>query len=128
MTVDTNIGATTDLFGKYVADLQTGVAINGNAISGELFYQTDYTGFSSDPDLQVGNFLAIHCNIPGHTADEYSISVTVTNPSVLDSDGIIVLRIADKSTQTVTVVASADGLDPYTKVFSLSDLVCDPES
>ena len=127
MTVDTNIGATTDLFGKYVADLQENVVIGSNSISGHLLYQDDYTGFSSKPEEQTGNYLAIHCNIPGHTADEYSISVKVTNPVTLDSDGIVVLRIADKDSQTITVVASASGLDPYTKVFRLSDLVCDSE-
>lgn len=128
MTVDTNIGATTDLFGKYVSDLQEDVVIKSNSIEGHLLYQDNYTGFSSKPEEQTGNYLAIHCNIPNHSTSEYSISVKVTNPVTLDSDGIVVLRIADKSTQTITVVASASGLDDYVKVYTLSDLVCDPAS
>lgn len=127
MTVDTLIGASTDLFGKTVDELQENVAIGSNAITGHLFYQDDYTGFSSKPEEQTGNYLAIHCNIPGHSTSEYSISVKVTNPVTLDSDGIVVLRIADKTSQTVTVVASADGLDSYTKVFTLSGLTVDSE-
>ena len=44
-----------------------------------------------------------------------------------DDDGIAVLRIADKSTQTVTVVARKEGYSDVTKVFTLTDLVCEAE-
>ena len=90
-----------------------------------MFYQTDYTGFSSDPDLQVGNFLVFHCNVAGMTADQYNISVKITNPVNLDADGIFVGRIADKNLQTITVVASAAGYETVTKVYDLSGLTCD---
>lgn len=83
-------------------------------------YVDDYTGFSSIVEEQSGNYLALHAEVP--ELPEATISVKVTNPVTLDADGDVVLRIADKSTQTVTVVASADGYDSVTKVFSLTGL------
>ena len=122
MTVDTNIGSTTDLFGKTVDDLQQDIVIGTNAITGTLHYVEDYTGFSSDPAMQEGNFIAIHCNVPGLTADRYSISVSITNPITLDADGIYVGYVANKDSQTITVVASASGYESVTKTYSLSGL------
>lgn len=52
--------------------------------------------------------------------------MTVTNPVTLDPDGIVVLRIADKATQTITVVASKEGYESVTKVFTLTGLTCEP--
>lgn len=101
--------------------MQQNVSVGKTGITGTLKYVEDYTGFSSDPELQSGNFLAVHFEVPN--AEDVKITVTVTNPSVLDEDGCIVLRIADKDLQTVTVVAEADG-QTITKVYDLSDLVC----
>ena len=66
--------------------------------------------------------MAIHCeaNVSGAT-----IVVTVTNPVTLDPDGDIVLKIRDKSTQTVKVVASKVGYATVTKVFGLTGLTCE---
>ena len=61
------------------------------------------------------------------TADRYTISVKITNPVNLDSDGIFVGRIADKDLQTITVVASDGVHEDVTKVYNLSSLTCDPE-
>lgn len=115
-----------DLFGKTVTDLQDNVAIRGDAISGTLKYVSDYTGFSSDVSLQSGNYIAIHASVPG--VDDVTITVKVTKEVTLDADGVAVLRIADKSSQTITVVASKRGYKPVTKVYSLSDLICESES
>ncbi|MBO7452214.1 MAG: hypothetical protein J6U54_17950 [Clostridiales bacterium] len=118
-----NVSAITDdsedLFGKTVSDLQQDISVGRTGITGTLKYVDDYTGFSGDPSLQSGNYLALHCEVPD--ASDVSITVTVTNPSVLDPDGDIVLRIADKDTQTVTVVAVADG-QTLRKTFSLRGL------
>lgn len=59
--------------------------------------------------------------------DDAAISVKVTNPVVLNDDGIAVLRIADKDSQTITVVASKSGLESVTKVYSLSGLTVETE-
>lgn len=122
LSVDANIGVSVDLFGKTVGDLQEGVVIGNDTITGTLKYVGDYTGFSSDTELQSGNYIAIHADVPG--VDDVTITVTVTNPVTLDEDGIAVLRIADKSSQTITVVASKEGYDSVTKTFGLDSLTC----
>ena len=42
----------TDLLGKTAEDLQYGITMKGNKISGTLKHVTDYTTFSSIPDEQ----------------------------------------------------------------------------
>ena len=123
LTVTPNVDPSVDLLGKIVTDLQDNIAIRNGAISGNLKYVADYTGFSSDASLQSGNYIAIQASVPG--VDDVTITVKVTNPVTLDEDGIAVLRIADKSSQTITVVASKDGFAPVTKVYSLSELSCE---
>lgn len=118
-----NVSPLEDLFGKTIGDLQTGVSISGNNISGTLKYVDDYIGFSSKTEEQTGNYLVLH--FATDVADA-KITVTVTKPSVLDADGIIVLRIADKDSQTVTVVAEKDGYQTARKVFSLTGLTLEP--
>lgn len=80
----------------------------------------DYTGFSSKVAEQSGNYIVIHADVPD--VDDAIITVKVTNPVTLDDDGIAVLKIADKDSQTITVVASKDGYDSVTKVYSLTGL------
>lgn len=111
-----------DLFGKTVSDLQSNVVINDDTITGTLNYIDEYTGFSSDEALTSGNYIALHANVPG--VDNAVITVKVTNPVKLDEDGVVVLRIADKSSQTITVVASKEGYSPISKVYSLDRLIC----
>lgn len=126
MSIDTDISASEDLFGKVVSDLQDEIAIGVNgAVTGELKYISDYTGFDSRPEMQVGNYIAIHCttNVAGAT-----ISVKITNPVTLDDDGIFVGRIADKDTQTITITASAEGYQTTTKVLTLDGLTCESAS
>ena len=93
--------------------------IGEDAISGNLAYVSDYTGFSGDPELQSGNYLALHFEATGNA----TITVTLTGTVTLTDDGIIVLRIADKDTQVITVTAT-DGTTTVTKTYSLTGLVC----
>lgn len=124
LTLDTDIAADENLFGLTVSDLQSNVAISGNAITGTLHYIEDYsTAFVGDE--AEGNYLAIHASVPD--VDDVTITVTVTNPVTLDPDGICVCRIRDKSTQTITVVASKEGYASVTKVYTLSGLTCETE-
>lgn len=123
LTVDTDVDALEDLFGKTIDDLQDSIEIGDDEITGTLLYVDDYTGFSGDVSLQSGNYLVIHASVPD--VEDVTISVKVTNPVTLDDDGIAVLRIADKSTQTVTVVASKQGCETVTRVFTLDGLTCE---
>ena len=125
MSVDFDIEDSIDLLGKVASDLQENVAAEGNAISGTLKYVADYTGFSGDHSLQSGNFIALHAEVPG--VDDAVITVKVTNEVELDEDGIAVLRIADKSSQTIKVVASKDGFKSVTKTYDLTGLICETE-
>lgn len=120
MSVDTSIPEGVSLFGKELDDLQENIVIGDTGISGTLKYVTGYTGFSGDPDLQQGNFLALHVNVPA----DATVTVKLTNTVTLDEDRTIVLRIADKSSQTITIVVSKTGAESITKTFSLTGLTC----
>ena len=122
LTVDTNVSASEDLFGKTIDDLQENVVIGSDSISGTLKFVDDYTGFSSDPAMQSGNYLVIHCTT--NNSDPITVEVVggTSGPRQLDADGIIVLRIADKDTQSIQVVSGN-----VTKNYSLTDLVLNEE-
>ena len=113
----------TDLFGKVASDLQENIVVGSSSITGTLKAVTGYTGFSSDPALQDGNFIALHVG----TSTPATITVEIVNgisgPVTLDPDGIWVGRIADKDTQTIRVIATA-GTQTVTKNYSLTGLTC----
>ena len=128
MSVDADIPASEDLFGKTVSDLQSNVHVGASAITGTLHYLDDYTGFSSKVEEQSGNYLAIHA------ADANADSVTVElvggtkGPVTLDSDGLIVLRIANKDTQSVKVTSYKNGVAKDVKTYSLTGLVVEAQA
>lgn len=95
----------------------------GNGLTGTLKYVDNYTGFSGDPELQEGNYLVFHAAVPN--VEDVTIKATMDNTSTLDEDGIGVFRVRDKSSQTLTIVASKEGYDSVTKVYSLSGLTCE---
>ena len=117
-----------DLLGKEADDLQEDVAVANGAITGTLKYVTGYTGFSGDVSEQSGNYLALKVTaIEGATITVELINGTVGHPVTLDEDGMIVIRIADKTTQSVEVVATKDSLSE-TQRFSLTGLTLTPQS
>ena len=122
LEVDANIDPTSDFWGYTVDDLQENVKIGKNSITGTLRYIEDYSS-AFPAGLDSGNYIAIHASVPDE--DDVTITVTVTNPSVLDEDGIAILRIADKNSQTIKVVASKEGYESVTKEYSLKNLVCE---
>ncbi len=116
-----------DLFGKSVTDLQTGVAVNGTAVTGTLKYVDDYTGFSGTVSEQSGNYLVLQATVEEGTTVTAQVIGGDHGPSTLDSDGIIILRIRN-TTQTVQFVASSDGADTNTQTFTLSGLTLEEET
>lgn len=122
LSVDSDISAGTDLLGKSVSDLQSGITIGSDAITGTLKYVTGYTGFSGDVSEQSGNYIALHCESAG--ADKITVELingTVGHPVELDDDGLIVIRITDKATQKIKVVAY-EGERTVEKVYGLTGL------
>ena len=122
--VNTDIAADFDLFGKVIGDLQSDIVIGDSGITGTLKYVTGYTGFSSDVSMQSGNFLAIKCETPNLSTETITVEVVngTSGAVTLDDDGVIVLRIADKDTQSVRVTATRSGLTTWTKTYSLTGL------
>ena len=125
MSVDADISTSVDLLGKTVNQLQSGITVGANSVSGTLLYVDDYTGFSpSTPELQVGNYLALHFETPD-VADS-TITVELVGgqfgPKNLDEDGICIFRVTDETTQKIKVTATADGYTTSTKTYSLKGL------
>ena len=125
LSVDANIPDTVDLFGKKASDLQENIGVYSlsQVIDGTLKYVDDYSS-AFGGDLSSGNYLALHITTPG--IDDATITVEIINgtsgPVTLDPDGLWIGRIADKSTQTVKVVASKEGYDSVALNFRLNAL------
>lgn len=116
----------TELFGKQVSDLQTDLDVGNDAITGTLKYVTGYTGFSGNPDLQKGNFIALKVTAETGTTVQMKLENGESDWVTLDSDMNIVMRIADKDTQRVLVKASKDGVT-VTDSFGLSGMTVETE-
>ena len=131
LEVDASIGASVDLLGKYVADLQANVVVGVHEITGKLNYIDDYTGFSGDPKEQVGWYLAVHAAVPDVTGVTIKLKTSdKAGDKVLDpSDGILILRVTEKAAVNdvkLTFTAYKDGCAPYSKTFALKNLTLLP--
>lgn len=131
MTVDAESG-TQVVLGKEVSDLQSNVTVDGTAISGTLNYVTDYTQFSSQTELQSGNYLALKFSDIDPTATSVKVGLV---PSAIgmdlveiidDPDKNGVFRITNKDTQKLHVVTS-DGTNEKTQIFDLSGLTLEAQ-
>ena len=122
LAVSPIIPAGIEMWGKTTDDLQKDIVVHANSITGTLKYVSDYSS-AFGGDLAKGNYIALHFETPGCTGA--TVTVTVTNPVTLDEDMTAVLRIADPSTQTITVSASKSNFTTTTRVYSLKGLVCE---
>lgn len=110
-----------DLFGKDAGDLQEDIEISNGAITGKLKHVTDYTGFSSKVEEQSGNYLGLKIEAESDSITVELVGGTLGHPVTLDEDGMIVLKIADTSTQSINVVATK-GTVSETLSFSIAGL------
>ena len=115
----------TDLLGKTADDLQENIVIGSDlAITGTLKYVDDYSSaFGTGEDS--GNYIAIKFESDEDAIITAEVVNGVHGPVTLDEDGILVARIADKSSQTIKIVASKDG-NSVTKIYTLDGLTCNP--
>lgn len=117
---------TDDLLGQTVAGLESNLVFRDKAISGTLHYVENYTGFSKEPSLQSGNFLAVKVTT-NPTADSVTMELVGGSgggAKTLDETGVVVVRITNKDAQTLKFVATK-GTDSVTKVYALNELVCE---
>lgn len=124
ITLTTAASTSTDLLGKEASDLQENIVVGTNEITGNLKYVTGYTGFSGDPAEQEGNYLALYIttDVTGAEISVELVNGTVGHPVILDPDGQIVMRVTNKDTQSVRVIARKDdGI--ALKTYSLANLV-----
>ena len=122
LTADADIDESLDLFGYTVDDLQSDVEVDGTSVSGILNYIDDYTSAGYTGEEAEGNFLVLHFSVPD--VEDAEIQITTNGRTkTLDEDGILIARVADKDSQTITVVASKDGYDDVTKVYDLGGLI-----
>lgn len=106
--------------------LQSDVVIDGNDISGTLHYVEDYTEFSSLPEQQSGNYLALKVDAPEDSVITVEVVGGTKGPVTLDDDKNIVLLIADEDRQSVKVTVKK-GSETETRTYSLKNLTLEFE-
>lgn len=116
-----------DLLGKRAKDLQTGIQITDDAITGTLHHVTGYTGFSSVVGEQTGNYIGLKFD---PTPDDATVTVEIVGgnkgPVTLDADLMYVGKIANKDTQSIKVTVTKDD-ESVVKTFSLTGLTLESE-
>lgn len=138
LTVSAESGST-EVLGKAVSDLQSRVRVNATNVTGTLKYVTGYTGFSDDPTLQEGNYLAVKVSDidTGATSVKIGLRPTWKNGELKDTDeGLVelindpdkngVFYIKDNTVQKLVVVQS-DGTKSLRQEWTLSDLTVQSE-
>jgi len=110
------------LLGKVASDLQTGITINGDVISGTLKYISDYSSAGYTGDEQSGNFLALHfeSEVDGATIKVELVGGT-HGEKTLDDDGLCIFRVTS-TTQTIKVTVVAEGYNNTVKTYALTGL------
>jgi len=129
MGLDVKADENPTVFGKNVSDLQSNIEVKGNQVTGTLAYVTDFTGFSGDPELQEGNYLALSFDSDPE-ADKIEVefvgALTNIGPQELDSDKDICVRITNKDTQYIVATAYKGG-EMTRRTIKLDQLVLEPE-
>lgn len=121
-----NIAGDTDLLGKVVGDLQTGVSIRDGKVLGTLKYVDDYTGFSGDPALQKGHYLVMHAASETGATIKAGLSGGQDGEKTLDADGLVIFRVTSPS-QNVTFTATKSGVTSK-KTLRLASISLEEES
>lgn len=126
--MDDTIPDGVSLLGKELTDLQSGVSIGQDAITGTLKYVTGYTGFSGDPAEQEGHYLVLHIDTD---AEADSIVAELIGgdhgPVELDSDRTLITRIKNKQ-QKIKIVAKKEGYPDVERTYNLAGLTLEPAS
>lgn len=123
LTVDTDVAADEDLFGKVIGDLQANVSVGSEGIGGTLKFINDYSAAGYTGDEKSGNFLVVHASVPEVEGVTIVAEIIggVHGPVTLDADGILISRIRS-TTQMIKFTASKTGYPDVTRIFRLNGL------
>lgn len=86
---------------------------------------TDYTGFSGDPDLQEGNYIALKADSVEGATITVELVGGESGPVTLDEDKNVVIRVTS-TTQSIRFIATKDD-ESITKTYALTNLVLEEE-
>lgn len=111
-----------------MSDIQSGIAVNDDAVTGTLLYYDDATK-ALVIDWGAGNFIGVR-----FVADDWSDYTSVLvglDPSegsglidiIDDPDKAAVMKITDNTTQVIKIVAT-NGMQTVTAEYDLSGLTC----
>lgn len=104
------------MFGKLPSELQSDITIANGVATGTLHYVTDYTGFSSNPEEQSGNYIALKVgNVPEDAVVKYQKVGGTLDPVTLDADRNIVIRVTDHNA-VLRFTVTYEGHDTITDV------------
>ena len=115
---------TDPVLGKSVTELQSGITVSDDAITGKLVLTNDYTGYSSNVSEQSGAYLVLQANSTNENAAITAEIVDATDASVkMLDDGILIARCGLMFIdQKLRITASAYGYLPVVKEFDLHGL------
>lgn len=95
-------------------------------------YVSDYEGFSSDTELQSGNYIALHWSDPDASIISLKVGVVPSSigaelvECINDTDRNGVFRITNKNSQVIRLVQS-DGKNTHIQDISLTGLTLEEE-
>ncbi|WP_035778392.1 hypothetical protein [Butyrivibrio sp. MC2013] len=125
---NTIIPENTDFFGKTLADIQSGVEITDNTISGSLKYIIDgWNPGTWGEDMSSGHYLALH--VDGATTDTAVVSVSGTRYPVDASDGLILLYVGNEIPEGSKISLERTYADEsvVTREYDISGLTLEPK-
>lgn len=121
LTVKGDTNAT--VLNKAVADIQSGITVKDNAITGKLKYVSGWTDYSALPEENSGHFIALEAEpTDGATVTVQAFGDGVQSQKVtMDSDLEVVMRL-EKPYQFVEFTATKSG-DSIIKRYDISKLI-----
>lgn len=115
------------VYGKNVNELQSGISVANDKISGTLHYVEDYTEFNpGEPDEQKGNFLALNIEAAEDSVVTFELIGGSKGPITLTPDDMQVVSRIKNAGQSIEITAVKDGAR-VVKTYSLKDLVLETE-
>ena len=123
LAVDADISDSTELFDRVASDLQEDVTISNGIVAGNLKYIANFSSaYGAGEDS--GNYLVLHFSTGSVSGATIKAKLFGGEHGwvTLDPDGILISRITDKNSQTLTVVANKTGYEQAVMRLSLKGL------